>query len=84
MEMDPNRIGVLVNGIDNFNYSLSKIPKMYGGTGDLFLSLFLLFHFYKKDNFRLAIMKAVDKTHFVIKESFENNSYDLLINSLEL
>lgn len=84
MEMDPNRIGVLVSGIDNFNYSLNKIPKMFGGTGDLFLSLFILFHFYKKDNFRLAIMKAVDKTHFVIKESFENNSDDLLINSLAL
>lgn len=84
MEMDPNRIGVSVKGKDNFNYSLTKIPKMFGGTGDLFLSLFILFHFYKKDNLRLAIMKAVDKTHFVIKESFENNSDDLLINSLEL
>jgi len=84
MEMDPNRIGVLVNGIDNFNYSLSKIPKMYGGTGDLFLTLFILFHFYQKDNLRLAIIKAVDKTHFVIKESFENDSEDLLINALAL
>jgi pyridoxal/pyridoxine/pyridoxamine kinase len=84
MEMDPNRIGVLVSGVENFNYSLSKIPKMYGGTGDLFLSLFIHFHFYQKDNFRLAIMKAVDKTHFVIKESFENNSNDLLIKSLAL
>lgn len=84
MEMDQNRIGVLVHGKDNFNYSLNKIPKMFGGTGDLFLSLFILFHFYKKDNLKLAIMKAVDNTHFVIKESFENNSDDLLINSLAL
>jgi len=68
-----------VAGSKPFVYAHALLPKNYGGSGDLFLSLFMLNHFYKNFAFNDALRLAADQTFNVIKKSIEKGSDDLIL-----
>jgi len=74
-----NAIGLSVTGDKPFIYSHNLLPKNYGGSGDLFLSLFILNHFYKNFSFDDALRFAADQTYNIIKNSIEKGSDDLIL-----
>jgi pyridoxal/pyridoxine/pyridoxamine kinase len=57
------------------------LPKNFGGSGDAFLSLFILNHFYKGHLFNDALKLAADQTYRIIKNSIEKESDDLLLET---
>jgi pyridoxine kinase len=79
----PDTIGIAVYGDEAYNYALNLLPKNYGGSGDAFLSLFILNHYYKNLTFNDALKLAADQTYQMIKNSIEKGSDDLLLAQLD-
>lgn len=77
-------IGFNFYGNSAFTYSTALLPKNYGGSGDAFLALFILNHFYKNMGVTEALKDAADKTYQIIKTSIEHNSEDLILSSIQL
>ncbi len=77
---DEHSIGVEVAGDVNFAYALPKLAKSYGGSGDLFLSQFILHHYFKLEPFETAIKNAMEETHALISHSVAEGSDDLLLD----
>lgn len=73
-------IGIRTYGKENYNYSHKKLPRNYGGSGDALLSLFILNRFYKLMSFHTALRLAADQTHYIIKNSIEKDSDDLILS----
>jgi len=81
---DESSIGFNYYGTKAFNYSKELLPKNYGGTGDAFLALFILKHFYLNQGITEALKSAADDTYFIIKNSIENDSDDLILSANQL
>jgi pyridoxine kinase len=64
-------------------YMRELLPKNYGGSGDVFLALFILNHFYKNIPFNGALKLAADQTYLMIKNSIEKRSDDLVLEIQE-
>jgi len=62
-----------------FQYTLRWLPKNYGGSGDAFVALFILNHFYRLRPFNEALKVAADQTYAMIKNSIEKGSDDLVL-----
>lgn len=74
-----NAIGFEYYGKETFSYSHQVLPKNFGGSGDAFLALFILNHFYKKLSVNDALKQAADQTYQVIKNSIDKNSDGLIL-----
>lgn len=74
-----NGIGIKSYGDEPFAYEHSLLSQNFGGTGDTFLSLFMLNHFYKQLSFNNALTLAAEQTYRVIEKSIANNSTDLIL-----
>jgi pyridoxine kinase len=74
-----DKIGIKFYGIKPFTYSHQLLPKNFGGSGDAFLSLFILNHFYKLQPFNEALKLAADQTYRLIKNSIDKGSDDLIL-----
>jgi pyridoxal/pyridoxine/pyridoxamine kinase len=72
-------IGIHLAGDNRYMYTHQVLPKNFGGSGDAFLSLFILNHFYKGLSFNDALKLAADQTYRIIKSSIEKGSDDLLL-----
>ncbi len=72
-------IGFQYHGKGYFNYTHPLLPKNFGGSGDAFLALFILNHFYKKLSVDRALILAADQTYQIIKNSIEKGSDDLVL-----
>jgi pyridoxine kinase len=81
---DESSIGFNFYGGQAFSYSKELLPKNYGGTGDAFLALFILKHFYLNQGINEALKSAADDTYFIIKNSIENDSDDLILSANKL
>ena len=79
---DQDNIGYLVIDDERHRYFKPMLPKNYGGSGDLFLSLFILNHYYKHLTFNDALIIAADKTYEVIGTSIHQNSEDLILSAV--
>ncbi len=75
-----NQIGIKYFGDEEFSYSQPVLPGNYGGSGDAFLALFILNHFYRQMDFTTALQQAADETWKMIKHSI-NKAADGLILS---
>ena len=67
---------------DIYNYSHPLQPQNFGGTGDAFLALFILHHFYKGLNTEIALKQAADQTHQLIGNTIQHHSTDLLLSTI--
>lgn len=74
-----NTIGVSAHGKEPFSHHHALLAKNYGGTGDAFLGLFILNHYYKKVSFNDSLKAAAEQTYLLIKNSIEKNSNDLIL-----
>ena len=84
VKTEDHQIGIRAyNGDEAYSYSHKILPKNYGGSGDAFLALFILNHFYQKMNFKEALKMAADQTYQVMKNSIDNHSDDLLISMIQ-
>ena len=72
-------IGFRYHGKQPFSYSHELLPKNFGGSGDAFLALFILNHFYKKLSIDTALKLAADQTYQMIKNSIDKGSGDLVL-----
>jgi len=72
-------IGFQYHGEEPFSYSHKLLPKNFGGSGDAFLALFILNHFYKKLSIDAALKLAADQTYQIIKNSIDKGSDDLVL-----
>jgi pyridoxine kinase len=79
MRPGEDNIGFGFYGDEEFSYSTKILPKNFGGSGDAFLALFILNHFYKQMSFTAALKMAADQTYHIIKNSIINNSDDLIL-----
>ncbi len=79
-------IGIQAFGGERFHHMRPLLPKNYGGSGDAFVALFILNHFYKGRSFNEALKLAADQTYNIIKNSIEKESDDLVLenNSITL
>ena len=66
-------------GNEVYEYQHPALPKNYGGSGDAFLALFILNHYYKHLSFKDALKLAADQTYHIIKNSIDGDSDDLLL-----
>jgi len=80
VQPDEDNIGLEVHGATSFSYFNDKLSKNYGGSGDAFVSLFILNRFYKQMDLNVALKVAADKTYQLIKNSIKNGSDDLLLS----
>jgi pyridoxal/pyridoxine/pyridoxamine kinase len=72
-------IGIQVTGDNPYFYTHHVLPKNFGGSGDAFLALFILNHFYKDLSFNDALKLAADQTYRVIESSIKKGSDDLVL-----
>ncbi len=72
-------IGVCSYGHETFSHYHSILPRNYGGTGDAFLGLFILNHYYLGLPFNDALKSAAEQTYKLINNSIEHNSDDLML-----
>lgn len=72
-------IGFLYHGKEHFSYWHKLLPKNFGGSGDAFLALFILNHFYKRLNIDTALKLATDQTYQIIKNSIDKGLDDLVL-----
>ena len=79
IESGDDTIGIQVTGDDAYTYLHKVLPKNFGGSGDAFLALFILNHFYKNFSFNEALKLAADQTYQIIKNSIEKGSDDLVL-----
>ncbi|AYL94461.1 bifunctional hydroxymethylpyrimidine kinase/phosphomethylpyrimidine kinase [Mucilaginibacter celer] len=68
------------NGL--YNYLHPVQPQNFGGTGDAFLALFILQHFFNGLNTEDALKQAADQTHQLIGNTIQQNSTDLLLSTI--
>jgi pyridoxal/pyridoxine/pyridoxamine kinase len=76
-----NSIGIQVTGDSPYTYAHPMLSKNFGGSGDAFLSLFILNHFYKGQSFNDALKLAADQTYRFIKNSIDKGSDDLVLGT---
>ncbi len=76
-----NTIGIQTYSDEPYSYSLPLLPQNFGGSGDAFLSLFILNHYYKTENFNDSLKSAVDQTYRIIKNSIDHKSSELLLTT---
>jgi pyridoxine kinase len=67
-----------------YNYAHPVLPKNFGGTGDAFLAMFILNHFYNAMSFDVALKAAAGQTYELIKSSINSNSNDLALSTIKL
>ncbi len=79
-----DNIGFQYHGRRLFSYSHELLPKNFGGSGDAFLALFILNHFYKRLSIDTALKLAADQTYQIIKNSIDKGSDDLVLEIPEL
>jgi pyridoxine kinase len=72
-------MGIYSYGTEAYEYQHPLLPKNYGGSGDAFLALFILNHYYRHLPFNDALKLAADQTYHIIKKSIESDSSDLLL-----
>jgi len=82
--IEAEKIGFETFYDEALKYLHELLPKNYGGSGDAFLALFILNHFYKKIPFNEALRLAADQTYAMIKNSIEKGSSDLVLEINEL
>ncbi|MFI5136318.1 MAG: bifunctional hydroxymethylpyrimidine kinase/phosphomethylpyrimidine kinase [Sphingobacteriales bacterium] len=80
---DEDNIGFEFRGTTQFSHFNKVLPKNYGGSGDAFLSLFILNRLYKQMELMPALKLAADQTYQIIKNSIENGSDDLILSLTE-
>jgi pyridoxine kinase len=71
-------------GDECYSYAHPVLPKNYGGTGDAFLAIFILNHFYNAMSFDAALKAAADQTYELIKNSINSNSNDLTLSTIKI
>jgi len=76
---EQENIGYTAFAGEPMTYLHEMLPKNYGGSGDAFLALFILNHFYKRLPFNEALKLAADQTYNIIKNSIEKGSDDLVL-----
>jgi pyridoxine kinase len=74
-----NGIGIKSYSDEPFAYEHPQLPKNFGGSGDAFLSLFMLNHFYEQLSFNDALTLAGEQTYRIIENTIANNSTDLIL-----
>jgi len=74
-----NGMGIMSYGDESFIYEHALLPKNFGGSGDAFLSLFMLSFFYGQASFNDALKLAAQQTYRIIETSIKNHSNDLLL-----
>ncbi len=74
-----NSTGVAAFGDEPFSNYHTLLPKNYGGTGDAFLGLFILNHYYKNLSFNCSLKAAAEQTYLLIKNSIKKKSNDLVL-----
>jgi pyridoxine kinase len=79
IKTDEDSIGFQYLGKEPFSYSHKLLPKNFGGSGDAFLALFILNHFYKMLSIDVALKLAADQTYQIIKNSIDKGSDDLVL-----
>jgi pyridoxal/pyridoxine/pyridoxamine kinase len=77
------QIGIVSFGKEHFEYWHESLPKSFGGSGDAFLALFILNHYYRSHSFEEALKLAADQTHRLIKNSIQKHSDDLVLEIIE-
>jgi len=76
-----NGISIMSYGGEFFIYEHALLPKNFGGSGDAFLSLFILNFFYRQASFNDALKLAARQTFKIIENSIENYSTDLILTT---
>jgi pyridoxine kinase len=79
VKTDDDQIGIKHFGKEEFSYSRPMLQGNYGGSGDAFLALFILNHFYKGADFSAALQTATDETWQMIKNSIDKGSDGLIL-----
>jgi len=80
MTSDTTNIGVLYQYQDRkFRYNHSLLPQNFGGTGDAFVSYFILFYFFDRSGVENALRDAAEKIHERILYSIRAASDELLV-----
>jgi len=79
-----NTIGLRSFGTHSYNYSHAFLPRNYGGSGDVFLAHFILYHFYKQHSFSNSLMMAADQTFRIIEHSIATGSDDLVLGYTDI
>jgi pyridoxal/pyridoxine/pyridoxamine kinase len=72
-------IGLESFGDEPFSYHHPALSRNYGGSGDAFLSLFILHHFYGNLSINHALKKAAEQTYHILKNSIEKGSDDIIL-----
>jgi len=67
----------------SLKYLHQLLPRNYGGSGDAFVALFILNHFYRGQPFNEALRQAADQTYSFIKNSIELGADDLVLEIKE-
>ena len=78
-----NTMGIQTYGQNPYCYTHPILPQNYGGSGDAFLAMFILNHYYHHLPFNDALQLAAGQTYQVIKNSIDNNSTDLLLSEIK-
>jgi pyridoxine kinase len=76
-------IGIVSFAEKSFPLLYSLLPKNYGGSGDAFVALFMMNHFYKHQSFNDALKSATQETYSIIKNSIKKGSDDLVLQKIE-
>ncbi len=75
--------GIVSFDKEPFEYWHTLLPKSFGGTGDAFVALFILNHFYRGLTFNEALKLAADQTYRIIENSLKRHSNDLMLEIIE-
>jgi len=67
-----------------FTYSHPRLAKNYGGTGDAFVALFILQHYYYRLPMEDALKAAAHQTYLLIQYSIQRGADELLLDGLDV
>jgi len=77
---DTTSIGILYrHRHQSFRYNHQELPQHFGGTGDAFVSYFILFYFFDRSGVENALRDAAEKIHERILYSIRAASDELLV-----
>jgi len=77
---DPSQIGIYIHHEDNDStYFHERLPQFFGGTGDVFASLFIQTYFLESLSLAESVEEAANGTLKVLKKAIAANSHELLI-----
>jgi len=77
---DETKIGILLRHAQKkFQYSHQLLPQSFGGTGDTFLSYFILYYFFDALSIENAVRSAAEKTLERILFSIQEGADELLV-----